>query len=82
MVAPSSRIPAGHGFREGIPPLFRPLALLAASGACGRWRLWHQVGAMSDEELDELIESVFGGAVQSGLVWDGVGAGNWLLADG
>jgi len=33
-----------------------------------------QVGAVGDEEFDELIESVFGTTVQSGLVRDGIRA--------
>ena len=65
----------GHGFRERI----RTAAIAAGTAGYVKRRaavgvLGGQVGAIGDQEFDELIEAVFGGTVQSGLVRDGVGA--------
>src|SRR6516225_7896125 len=59
----------GHGFREGVSTA--PVAACAAGGVEGRAAAGvfsGQVGAMGDEEFDELIETMFGRTVQNGLV--------------
>ena len=72
-----------HGFRKCI----RTAASTASAAGDVEWRTAAgvfdgQVGAVGDQEFDELIEAVFGGAVQSGLIRDGVRARHLTAAMG
>src|SRR5215472_2760144 len=71
----------GNGFGERIRSAFEATgAASRVEGSAAVGIFGTEVGAVSNKEFDVLIETVFGSAVQRGLIGNGIGTGHLTVA--